>query len=105
MKKRVYACEDQGMARPRTGETPIRHIKIADEWDGLGDAVGARNRAKAVRTAIAWYLTVHHLWAHYTSACADEGTTPAEDLRRYLETRVRDWHRKHADEASDTEAD
>ena len=85
------------MARPRTGETPIRHIKIGDEWDALGEAVGDRNRAKAIRTAIAWFLTVRHLWSHYTAACSDEGISPAEDLRRHIEARVRAWHRTHSD--------
>lgn len=98
MTKHGYACEDRPMARPRTGETPIRHIKIGEEWDALGEAIGNRERAKAIRTAINWFLTVHPMWAHYAAACADEGTTPAEDLRRHIETRVLDWHRAHAGE-------
>jgi hypothetical protein len=98
MENRVHACEDLGMARPKTGETPVRHIKIGDDWDALGDAVGTGRRAKAVRAAIAWFLTVQPVWSHYESACTDEGITPEEDLRRYIETKVRDWHRAHADE-------
>lgn len=98
MKTRVRACEDLDMARPRTGETPPRNIKIGDEWDEFGSAVGDRNRSKRIREGILWFLTVRHLWAHYVSACADEGTTPAEDLRRYVEKRVRDWHRQHSSE-------
>lgn len=89
-------CETRAMARPRTGETPIRHVKIGDEWDELGKAVGSRNRAKAIRAGIAWFLTVQHLWSHYKSVCKDEDIDPAEDLRRYVENRVRNWHRAHA---------
>lgn len=98
MNERRYACDNQRMARPRTGETPSRNVKIGDEWDDLGDAIGARNRAKAIRAGIAWYLSIHPVWSHYEALCAEEGVDPAEDLRLYVETRVRDWHRKHADE-------
>ncbi|WP_242892506.1 hypothetical protein [Actinomadura litoris] len=92
------------MARPKTGETPGRNVKIGDEWDDLGDAIGARNRAKAIRTGIAWYLSVHPVWSHYAAVCAEEGIDPAEDLHRYVETRVRDWHRKHADKTEPGDA-
>lgn len=91
------ACENPGMARPRTGETPSRNVKIGEEWDELGHAIGDRGRAKAIRAGITWYLSVHQLWRHYVAACADEGITPVEDLRRHVEARVRAWHRKHAD--------
>lgn len=92
-----YECNDRGMPRPKTGETPTRNVKIGDEWDSLGEAIGERNRAKGIRAGIAWYLTVHRLWAHYKTACAEDGLNPEQDLRQHVETRVRDWHRRHAE--------
>lgn len=33
------------MARPRTGETPIRHVRVSDElWGRVGDVARRRNR-------------------------------------------------------------
>jgi predicted transcriptional regulator len=33
------------VARPRTGETPIRHIRVSDElWGKVGDVAGRQER-------------------------------------------------------------
>lgn len=42
--------------RPKTGETPIQHIRIPDEdWLAFNEATGGKGAA-TVRAFIAWYL-------------------------------------------------
>jgi hypothetical protein len=36
------------------------------------------------------------LWAEYELACADEGTTRADDVRAHIEKKVRAWKRRIA---------
>jgi hypothetical protein len=44
------------VARPKTGETPIQHIRIADDdWRAFNEATGGKGAA-AIRAFIAWYL-------------------------------------------------
>ena len=46
----------RAVARPRTGETPIQHIRIPDEdWNAFNEATGGKGAA-IVRAFIAWYL-------------------------------------------------
>lgn len=55
----MISCTQQqgdGVARPKTGETPIQHIRISDEdWEAFNDATGGKGAA-VVRAFIAWYL-------------------------------------------------
>lgn len=47
------------MARPKTGETPTRYIRIPDDrWEALDVAakIGSTNRAAIVNELIRWYL-------------------------------------------------
>jgi hypothetical protein len=44
------------VARPKTGETPIRHIRIPDaEWEDLRAVAGPDN-VRVLRHLIRWYL-------------------------------------------------
>ncbi|WP_433364183.1 hypothetical protein [Streptosporangium sp. CA-115845] len=36
------------------------------------------------------------LWEDFKKACADEGTTPTEDVRTHVEKKVRAWRRRRA---------
>jgi predicted transcriptional regulator len=47
------------MARPRTGETPIRHVRVSDElWGKVGDVARRQNRtlSAAVVDALERYV-------------------------------------------------
>jgi len=47
------------MARPKTGETPTRYVRIPDaQWDALDAAakVGGSTRASVINELIRWYL-------------------------------------------------
>lgn len=46
----------KAVARPRTGETPIQHIRIPDDdWAAFNEATGGKGAA-TLRAFIAWYL-------------------------------------------------
>jgi hypothetical protein len=46
----------RAVPRPKTGETPIQHVRIPDEdWKAFNDATGGKGAA-TVRAFIAWYL-------------------------------------------------
>ena len=54
----ISCTQQQGaeVARPRTGETPIQHIRIPDEdWEAFNKATGGKGAA-VVRAFVAWYL-------------------------------------------------
>jgi hypothetical protein len=49
----------RAVARPRTGETPARHVRVADDdWDDLEAAARAlgSDRGKIINQFIRWYL-------------------------------------------------
>ncbi len=46
----------RAVPRPKTGETPIQHVRIPDEdWRAFNEATGGKGAA-VVRAFIAWYL-------------------------------------------------
>jgi hypothetical protein len=46
------------MARPRTGETPIRHVRVSDElWGMVGDV--ARNQGRTLSAVVVDALQRH----------------------------------------------
>jgi hypothetical protein len=51
--------QGRAVARPKTGETPSRHVRVADEdWGDLEAAAGAigSDRGKVINQFIRWYL-------------------------------------------------
>lgn len=49
----------RAVARPKTGETPIQHIRIPDEdWEAFNEATGGKGAA-VVRAFIRWFLRRH----------------------------------------------
>ena len=50
------------MARPKTGETPIRHVRVSDKlWGKVGDVARKQERTKSevVVDALAEYVAEH----------------------------------------------
>lgn len=46
----------RAVPRPRTGETPIQHVRVAQEdWDDLHEVTRGR-RSEVIREFIRWYL-------------------------------------------------
>lgn len=45
------------MPRPKTGKTPVQHVRIdATDWADLGALVGAGKRSAVIRDFLRWYL-------------------------------------------------
>jgi hypothetical protein len=51
-----YMCDDRQVPRPATGKTPIRNLRVGDEWDELGEAAGDQGRTAVIKQLIRWYL-------------------------------------------------
>jgi hypothetical protein len=62
-------CQGGTVPRPRTGETPIRHVRVGEElWGQVGDI--AREQGKSM-TAVVVEALKRHVAAHKRSKRAD----------------------------------
>jgi hypothetical protein len=70
MSNRPYACEDDRMPRPATGETPKRNIRIEDEiW--LPALERARGESRTLTRVVKEYLSTYGAQAHPEHVSAD----------------------------------
>jgi hypothetical protein len=48
--------EEANVGRPRTGQTPVQHLRIPDDdWGAFGEVLG-RDAHGTIRAVIRWYL-------------------------------------------------
>jgi hypothetical protein len=101
MEIRKYTCDDQAVPRPKTGTTPVRNLRVADDiWDpSLSKAKGEGHTLTAVITEfLRGFARLTVSWAEYVKACEAEGTKPGDDLRRHIQRKVQTWKRKQVDD-------
>lgn len=73
------------------------YARQEDSWTFCictGYAVRMVSRAKDTHTTNRVVRVDDDLWRDYSAACADDGVTKADDLRKHMQRKVRAWRRR-----------